>query len=95
MKPIIFLVVAFVVLLCASSAFASCETPTGPELAKQQLGYLLRAYPIAVQTNPQNLMGVGTTLWGCKYKVGRALITVTISTNPSDPMPCKRKVAFK
>jgi len=40
------------------------------------------------------VQGVGVTLWGCDYQVGKAVITITITTQPSDPMPCKREVAF-
>ena len=76
-------------------ALGADKVPTGPELASKEIGHLLKAYPMLTQNNPMYAGGVGVTLWGCDYQVGKALITITITTNPSDPMPCKRKVAFE
>lgn len=84
-----------VLVITAIPALAGDRKPTGPELAPREIGYLLKAYPLAAQTNPDSPAGVGVLLWGCDYMVGKARITITISTQPSDPMPCKRKVAFK
>jgi hypothetical protein len=69
--------------------------PVGPELAPPTIGYLLRAYPILTQNNPEAIGGVGVLLWGCDYLVGRAKITITYTTSAGDPMPCKRKVRFQ
>lgn len=82
-------------LATALPAPATDKTPVGPELAPQEIGHLLKAYPITVQQNPESPIGVGVLLWGCDYQVGRAKITITIATSPRDPMPCKRTVAFK
>ena len=68
--------------------------PVGPELAPREIGVLLKGYPMLTQSNPTAPQGVGVMLWGCEYQVGRAVITTTITTQPGDPMPCKRKVAF-
>ena len=86
---------AIITLLSVKSVFAGCGKPVGPELAGREIGYLLRAYPILTQNNPEASEGLGVMLWGCEYKVGGARITVTVTTQPSDPMPCKRKVAFQ
>lgn len=95
MKTVVFLALAFVGLLSVRPAFAACKNPIGPELATKQIGNLLRAYPIGTQTNPLSSVPVGTTIWACKYKVGRALITVNMTTQPNAPMPCKFKVEFQ
>jgi hypothetical protein len=50
---------------------------------------------MVMQQNPLAPGGVGVLLWGCDYRVGNARITVTLATNPGDPMPCKRTVAFE
>ena len=83
-----------ILLLSTASATAADLVPIGPELAPPEVGVLVKAYPIAANTNPGSPYGVGVYLWGCDYRVGKALITVTITTQPSDPMPCKRKVKF-
>lgn len=85
---LIFMVAAALPIIAAD------EQACGPELAPKQIGILLKAHPVTIQTNPEAIGGVGPLLWGCDYQVGRAYITITIATHPSDPMPCKRKVAF-
>jgi hypothetical protein len=86
--------VAITVAFAVGNVLAADKGPVGPELAPREIGVLLKAYPISVQSNPLSPLGVGTTLWGCDYQVGKAVITITVATQPSDPMPCKRKVAF-
>ena len=81
------LVFVGLVTFVVGNSWATDWVPGGPELAPREIGVLLRAYPIIIQ-------GVGVTLWGCDYRVGKAMITITITTEPRDPMPCKRKVAF-
>ena len=88
--------VSTVCVVCLSTAsIAADKAPTGPELAPKEIGNLLKAYPMLTQNNPLAPEGVGVMLWGCDYQVGKARITITITTRPSDPMPCKRKVAFE
>jgi len=88
--------VAFVLLTTIETATADdCLKPAGPELAPKQTGYLLSAGPQIMQTNSLAPGGVGPLAWWCEYKVGTAQITLVIATQPSDPMPCKRKVAFE
>ncbi len=79
--------VAFTLAFAAGTTLAADKVPVGPELAPREIGVLLKAYPMI-------LGGVGVMLWGCDYQVGKAMITITITTEPGDPMPCKRKVAF-
>jgi len=68
--------------------------PTGPELAGKEIGILLQAIPAFYQTN--TFAGaVGPYIWNCVYQVGRAQITLSITTEPGAPMPCKRKVVFE
>jgi len=86
--------VASITLLVFSS-IASALNPEGPELAQKQIGLLLKAYPLSVNSNPNAIGGVYVMLWACDYQVGSALITITITTGPGDPMPCKRKVMFQ
>ena len=86
--------IALGVLVAAVPLFAADKGPIGPELAPVEIGVLLKAHPMLSQTNSMAPGGIGITLWGCDYLVGKALITITITTNPGDPMPCKRKVAF-
>ena len=81
-------------LLLVDQAWAQTKSPIGPELAPKEIGVLLKAYPMATLRLPVD----GTTwvsLWGCDYKVGQAIITLTYSTKNGDPMPCKRKVQAK
>jgi hypothetical protein len=78
---------------CAT-ALAADKRPTGPELAQREIGHLLKAYPRLMQKNLQAVERVGVYLWGWHYQVGAVRITITISTQPRDPMPCKRKVAL-
>jgi hypothetical protein len=75
--------------------FGADKSPNGPELAPKEIGHLLKAYPLLTQNNPEAIGGVGVLLWGCDYLVGKATITITITTGVHDPMPCKRKVAFE
>jgi hypothetical protein len=86
--------IAFAASLSATT-LAADKVPTGPELAPREIGTLIKAYPLLTQNNPLAIEGVGVMLWGCDYQVGKARITITITTKPSDPMPCKRKVAFE
>jgi hypothetical protein len=81
--------------LTYNSVLAADKRPAGPELAPKEIGHLLKAYPLLIQKSPQAVEGVGVYLWGCDYQVGAAHITITISTQPRDPMPCKRKVTFE
>jgi hypothetical protein len=81
-------------ILAAAPILAADKVPVGPELAPTEIVHLLRAYPMVTQSNPDAVGGSGVTLWGCDYLVGKAEITITIATAPSDPMPFKRKVAF-
>jgi hypothetical protein len=83
-----------ILMLAAGNTLAADKVPIGPELASLEIGILVKAYPIVTQNNPQSPLGVGVILWGCDYLVGKAKITITITTQPSDPMPCKRKVKF-
>jgi hypothetical protein len=71
------------------------KSPTGPEMAPKEIGHLLKAYPMLMQQNPMAPGGVGVLMWGCDYLVGKATITITVTTKPGDPMPCKRAVAFE
>ena len=86
--------IALVFVMPIGSSVAADKVPVGPELAAPQIGVLLKAYPMLTQNNPMAPEGIGVMLWGCDYLVGRAKITITITTRPSDPMPCKRKVRF-
>jgi hypothetical protein len=79
----------------ALPALGADKSPTGPELAPKEIGHLIKAYPMLTQNNPQAPEGVGVLLWACDHLVGKARITITITTHPSDPMPCKRQVAFE
>jgi hypothetical protein len=79
----------------AFPALSADKNPIGPELAPKEIGHLIKAYPMLTQNNPQAPDGVGVLLWGCDYLVGKARITITITTRTSDPMPCKRQVAFE
>jgi hypothetical protein len=95
MKIAVFAVAA---LLGATQAGADCDRPSkpvGPELARRQIGILLDASPAFWQTNPEAIGGVYVTAWRCLYRVGDAQIALPIATQPGDPMPCKRKVAFE
>ena len=89
-----FLILVVMALAGGENASAANLVPVGPELAPREIGVLLKAYPLEVQTNPLAAEGEGVTLWGCEYQVGRAKITIAITTDPGDPMPCKRKAAF-
>jgi hypothetical protein len=71
------------------------KNPTGPELAPKEIGHLIKAYPMLTQQNPMAPGGVGVLMWGCDYMVGKATITITVTTSPGEPMPCKRTVAFE
>ncbi|HVW53052.1 MAG TPA: hypothetical protein VHC91_22080 [Trinickia sp.] len=91
--PATFLSLMALALACGNTLGKEI-VPVGPELAPREIGVLLKGYPILTQSNPNAPQGVGVMLWGCEYQVGRAVITTTITTQPGDPMPCKRKVAF-
>lgn len=81
-------------LLLAEPAGAQKKSPIGPELAPKEIGVLLKAYPISTLREP--VTGeTWVSLWGCDYKVGQAIITIAISTEQGDSMPCKRKVMFE
>jgi hypothetical protein len=88
----------FVPVLClimvSMPIIAAEKSPIGPELAPMEVGRLVKAYPMLTQNNAMAPGGIGVILWGCDYSVGRALITITVTTSTSDPMPCKRKVVF-
>ena len=86
--------VSLVFSLGNASVSAADLHPIGPELAPRESGVLLKAYPLLTQNNPGSPLGIGVLLWGCKYLVGKSKITITITTQPSDSMPCKRRVAF-
>ena len=87
--------IAIVATFCVScGASAEQLRPIGPELAPAQIGFLLRAKPMEVQTNPLAPGGEGVTLWECRYRVGRAIISLAVSTSPTAPMPCKRESRF-
>lgn len=91
-------VFAAVALLGGNAAAASdCDQlkAVGPELAPRQIGYLTSAGPQVMQENLQYPDGIGPVAWRCNYRVGNAQISLIIATRPSDPMPCKRKVAFE
>ncbi len=90
-----FACVLSVLVIAVTPALAGDMKPVGPELAPPEIGVLVKAYPLELQTNVLAPGGVGVLLWGCDYMVGKAQITITITTNPGDAMPCKRKVAFK
>lgn len=80
--------------LADGNALAADKVPVGPDLATREIGVLMKGYPMLTQQNPLAPGGVGVLLWGCEYRVGKSMITITITTNPGDSMPCKRKVAF-
>ena len=76
----------------------------GPHLGKpfHDLDTVLREILAATSTlanlwqqNPMAPGGVGVLMWGCDYLVGKAKITITVTTNPGEPIPCKRTVAFE
>ncbi len=75
-------------------AASAAPHPVGPELAPPQVGHLLRAWPLATNTNPLAPGGIGVMEWACEYRVGTAHITLAPTTQPGDPMPCKREVLF-
>ena len=76
------------------SAHARGLIPVGPELAPPQIGHLIKAWPLEMQTNALAPGGVGVIMWGCKYRVGKAQITLAPIVQPGDPMPCKRELKF-
>jgi len=82
------------IALASGNTLGKEIVPVGPELAPREIGVLLKGYPMLTQQNPLTPGGVGVLLWGCEYQVGRAMVTINITTDPGDPMPCKRKVAF-
>jgi len=86
---------SLVSMAAAFPTLGADKSPTGPELAPKEIGRLIKAYPMLTQTNPESIGGVGVLMWGCDYLVGKAQITITITTGPRDPMPCKRQVAFE
>lgn len=82
------------ICLALQQAQAAQLRPVGPELAPTQIGYLLKAAPLELQTNPLAVGGTGVTMWACEYRVGHSDITLAPTTQPGDPMPCKREVRF-
>ncbi|HEX4300957.1 MAG TPA: hypothetical protein VH327_08815, partial [Gammaproteobacteria bacterium] len=71
-----------ILVLAVGNTLAADKVPVGPELAPPEIGLLLKTYPIVTQNNSDSPLGIGILFWGCDYLVGKAKITITLSTKP-------------
>ena len=82
------------VVAMAVPTMGADKTPTGPELAPKEIAPA-QSLSTGVATEPPGDTRCRGSHVGCDYLVGKAKMTITVTTHPGDPMPCKRTVAFE